>query len=102
MCPWPPVNAQWVVDASGRGKVLKAEVGTGGSQPHSPRFNLCWVEGLVNIEKITGRSHQEILYDPKGSWTGHFQFFLATNHCCPDGQWSWVSRCKTRPVSAPR
>jgi hypothetical protein len=45
---------------------------------------------LVDIEKITGRSHKELLYDRKRQMTGHFPFCLATNHFCADSQWFWV------------
>jgi flavin-dependent dehydrogenase len=84
------VLARWVVDASGRGKVLKRELDLAEANPIRHGATFCWVEGLVNIEKITARSHKEILYDPKRSHTGHFPFFLATNHFCAEGQWFWV------------
>jgi flavin-dependent dehydrogenase len=84
------VTGRWVVDASGRGKVLKRQLGLAQANPIRHGSTFCWVEGLVNIEKITGRSHREILYDPKRRQTGHFPFFLATNHFCAEGQWFWV------------
>jgi flavin-dependent dehydrogenase len=84
------VLARWVVDASGRGKVLKRKLELAEQNPIRHGATFCWVEGLVNIEKITGRSHQEILYDRKRCQTGHFPFFLATNHFCAEGQWFWV------------
>jgi flavin-dependent dehydrogenase len=84
------VLARWVVDASGRGKVLKRKLELAETNLIRHGATFCWVEGLVNIEKITGRSHQEILYDAKRRQTGHFPFFLATNHFCAEGQWFWV------------
>ena len=84
------VFARWVVDASGRGKVLKRQFSLAEQNPIRHGATFCWVEGLVNIEKITGRSHKEILYDPKRRQTGHFPFCLATNHFCAEGQWFWV------------
>lgn len=84
------VTARWVIDASGRGKVIKRKLEL--AQPNAIRHGstFCWVEGLVDIEKITGRSHKEILYDRARMKTGQFPFALATNHFCADSQWFWV------------
>jgi len=84
------VQARWVVDASGRGKVLKRKLSMVQQNPIRHGSTFCWVEGLVDIEKITGRSHKEILYDRRRQSTGHFPFCLATNHFCADSQWFWV------------
>jgi len=83
-------RGRWVVDTSGRGGVLKRQLDL--AQPNQIRHGatFCWVEGLVNIEKLTDRAHREVLYDPKRSQTGHLPFFLATNHFCAEGQWFWV------------
>jgi hypothetical protein len=78
------------VDTSGRSKVLKRQLGLAQPNPIRHGATFCWVEGLVNIEKITGRTHQQVLYDRRRSQTGHFPFFLATNHFCAEGQWFWV------------
>ena len=84
------VRARWVVDATGRAQVLKRKLGLAEKNliRHSATF--FWVEGLVNIEKLTGRSHRETLLSPARQCTGHFPFFLATNHFCAEGQWFWV------------
>jgi flavin-dependent dehydrogenase len=84
------VRGRWVVDTSGRSKVLKRQLGLARPNPIRHGATFCWVEGLVNIEKITGRTHKEVLYDRQRSQTGHFPFFLATNHFCAEGQWFWV------------
>jgi flavin-dependent dehydrogenase len=84
------VLGRWVVDTSGRSKVLKRQLGLAQPNPIRHGATFCWVEGLVNIEKITQRTHQQILYDRRRSQTGHFPFFLATNHFCAEGQWFWV------------
>jgi flavin-dependent dehydrogenase len=81
---------RWVVDTSGRSKVLKRQLGLAQPNPIRHGATFCWVEGLVNIEKITRRTHQQVLYDRRRSQTGHFPFFLATNHFCAEGQWFWV------------
>ena len=76
------ITCRWFVDASGRGKLLKRKLGLAEKNPIRHGSTFCWVEGLVNIEKLTGRSHAEVLYDPSRQKTGHFPFFLATNHFC--------------------
>jgi 2-polyprenyl-6-methoxyphenol hydroxylase-like FAD-dependent oxidoreductase len=83
-------RCRWVVDASGRGKVIKRKLGLAQKNPIHHGSTFFWVDGLVNIEKITGRSHKEYLYDRQRHDTGQFPFFLATNHFCADGQWFWV------------
>jgi len=84
------VFCRWVVDASGRCKVLKRQLGLAEMNPIRHGATFFWVEGLVNIEKLTAKSHQQVLYDPARQKTGHFPFFLATNHFCGEGQWFWV------------
>ena len=83
-------RCRWVVDASGRGKVIKRQLGL--AQPNSIRHGstFFWVDGLVNIEKISGHSHKEFLFNRQRQKTGQFPFFLATNHFCAEGQWFWV------------
>jgi flavin-dependent dehydrogenase len=84
------VHGRWVVDASGRSQLLKRRLGLAEKNPIHHGATFCWVEGLVNIEKITGRSYREILHAPSRQQAGHFPFFLATNHFCAEGQWFWV------------
>lgn len=83
-------RCRWVVDASGRGQVIKRQLGLEKPNPIRHGAIFFWVDGLVNIEKISGRSHQEYLYDRRRQQTGQFPFFLATNHFCAEGQWFWV------------
>jgi hypothetical protein len=83
-------RCRWVVDASGRGKVIKRQFELEKPNPIRHGAIFFWVDGLVNIEKISGRSHEEYLYDRRRQQTGQFPFFLATNHFCAEGQWFWV------------
>jgi len=83
-------RCRWVVDASGRGKVIKRQFDLARPNPIRHGATFFWVEGLVNIEKISGRTHQQYLYDRQRQKTGQFPFFLATNHFCAEGQWFWV------------
>jgi 2-polyprenyl-6-methoxyphenol hydroxylase-like FAD-dependent oxidoreductase len=84
------VRCRWVVDCSGRGSLLKKQLGLQLANPIHHGSTWCWVEGLVDIEKITGRSWGEIRKDPQRQKAGHFPAFLATNHFCDQGQWFWV------------
>jgi len=49
-----------------------------------------WVDGLVDVERLTGRSHEERIYARSRQKTGQFPFLLATNHFFAEGQWFWV------------
>lgn len=84
------VLAGWVVDASGRAGVLKKQLGLGLPSPIRHGSTWCWVEGLVNPEKLTARSGTEVRLDRTRQKSGHFPFFLATNHFCGEGCWFWV------------
>jgi flavin-dependent dehydrogenase len=84
------VLGRWVVDATGRGQVLKRKLGLAEKNPIRHSATFFWVEGLVNIEKLTDRSHCETLLSRSRQSTGHFPFFLATNHFCAEGQWFWI------------
>src|SRR3990167_11522850 len=49
-----------------------------------------WVDGLVNIEKLTDLSLDEILVRKDRHLTGHFPVWLATNHFVGEGFWFWI------------
>ncbi|HKW98836.1 MAG TPA: FAD-dependent oxidoreductase [Bryobacteraceae bacterium] len=84
------VRCRWLVDASGRGKILQRQLGLAEMNPIRHGAIFCWVDGLVNVEKLTGRPHPDILYDSRRRRTGHLPVFLGTNHFCAEGQWLWV------------
>lgn len=83
-------KAEWVVDASGRGKVLAKRRGLGRKSPIRHGSTFFWVEGLVDPERLTGLSPAEIRRRPDRSALGHLPAFLATNHFCGEGFWFWV------------
>ena len=84
------VSARWVVDATGRSKMITRERALAQESPIAHGSTFFWVDGLIDVEKLTSRSHKEILYDRKRQMTGHFPSCLATNHFCAEGQWLWV------------
>src|SRR5262249_51010311 len=80
----------WLIDASGRGHVLKKKLGLLRENAIRHGWTWCWVEGLVNIEKLTDRSLKEVRVNRDRVKQGNFPFFLATNHFCGEGRWFWV------------
>ena len=48
------VQAHWVVDTSGRGNFLARHLGLEQHNPIRHGTSFLWVEGLVNIDKLTG------------------------------------------------
>ncbi|HEU4388554.1 MAG TPA: hypothetical protein VFV34_12205, partial [Blastocatellia bacterium] len=90
------LEAGWVVDASGREKVLARRLGLARANPIHHGTSFCWVDGLVNIEKLTDLSPKEIRLRRDRSALGHLPAFLATNHFCGEGFWFWVIPLHTR------
>ncbi|MBI3935327.1 MAG: hypothetical protein HY316_11615 [Acidobacteria bacterium] len=83
-------TADWVVDASGRGKHLSRRLKLSQPSPIRHGSSYVWVEGLVNIEKLTDLTLDEILLRKDRRMTGHFPVWLATNHFVGEGFWFWV------------
>lgn len=84
------VLARWVVDASGRNRVLAKQLGLARPNPIHHGTSFLWVDGLVDVEKLTDRSRTERLQAPERRAIGHLPFWLATNHFCGEGFWLWV------------
>lgn len=84
------VNADWIVDTSGRGKFLAGHLGLKRQNPIRHGTSFFWVEGLVNIEKLTNLSAPEIRLRKDRSAVGHLPVWLATNHFMGEGFWFWV------------
>jgi 2-polyprenyl-6-methoxyphenol hydroxylase-like FAD-dependent oxidoreductase len=83
-------QARWVVDTSGRGKFLAKRLGLTreGKIRHGSHF--FWVEGLLDIEKLTSLSSREIRLRPDRAALGHTPAWQATNHFCAEGLWFWT------------
>src|SRR5262249_33847850 len=52
-------EAGWVVDASGRNKVLQKKLGLGRRSPIRHGATFAWVDGLLDIERLTDLSPPE-------------------------------------------
>ncbi len=83
-------TARWVVDAAGRTHLLKKQLGLTKRNNIRHGASFMWVDGLVNFEYLTDKSHKDVRLNPQRSHTGHFPFWLATNHFCEEGLWWWV------------
>jgi 2-polyprenyl-6-methoxyphenol hydroxylase-like FAD-dependent oxidoreductase len=83
-------SAGWVVDTSGRVKVLARQLSLRRQNPIRHGTVFLWVEGLINFEKLTDLSPRELRLNRDRSDTGHLPFWLATNHFCGEGFWFWV------------
>src|SRR5262249_26243537 len=84
------VDAGWVVDTSGRGKFLARKQGLLKQNPIRHGASWLWVEGLVNIERLTDRPASAVRLRPERAAIGHLPIWLATNHFCGEGFWFWV------------
>lgn len=84
------VEAGWVVDATGRNRHLarRRELARRAPIRHGSYF--FWVDGLLDVEKLTSRSPREVRLRPERSTLGHVPFWLATNHFVGEGYWFWV------------
>jgi len=84
------VEADWVVDSSGRRKFLARDMGLTRSNPIHHGASFLWVEGLVNIDKLTELTPKELRLKKQRTATGHTPVWLATNHFMGEGFWFWV------------
>lgn len=83
-------RARWVVDTTGRVRLLARRMKITRQSPIRHASSFCWVEGLVDIEKLTDLSPREVRLRPDRQSLGHTPAFLATNHFCGEGFWFWV------------
>ncbi len=83
-------RARWVVDTSGRGRFLARRLGLAreGNIRHGSHF--FWVEGLVDIEKLTNLTPRQIRTRRDRAALGHTPAWQATNHFCAEGLWFWT------------
>ncbi|MGC2696628.1 MAG: NAD(P)-binding protein [Candidatus Angelobacter sp.] len=86
----PEIQSTWIVDTTGRAKFLARRLELTKSNPIRHGSVFFWVDGLVNIEKLTELSHTEMLLHKNRRKLGHIPAWLATNHFCGEGYWFWV------------
>ena len=83
-------EGKWVVDASGRPGILKRSLSLAKKNNIRHGSTWCWVDGMVNFEKMTRLSHSEVINNPLRQQLGNFPFYLGTSHFCGEGRWFWV------------
>jgi len=83
-------TADWVVDASGRGRYLARRRGLISQSPIRHGATWCWVDGLVDIERLTDLDAPAVRKRRDRMALGHVPAFLATNHFCGEGYWFWT------------
>ncbi|MDJ0840805.1 MAG: tryptophan 7-halogenase, partial [Acidobacteriota bacterium] len=84
------VTADWVIDSTGRSRVLARDMDMRVNAPFRHSAAYFWVDGTVNIEKLTRAGRAELLRHPSRRELGHLPFWLATNHFMGEGYWFWV------------
>lgn len=83
-------SADWVVDATGRGRLLARQHGLSVPSPIRHGSSILWVDGLVDIEALTERTPRAVRLDPARASVGHLPLWAATNHFMGEGFWFWV------------
>lgn len=84
------LQATWVVDTTGRAKHLARKLGLERRNPIRHGAFWWWVEGLVNVDKLTGLTRRENRLRRERGAVGHLPFWLATTHFMEPGLWFWV------------
>ena len=83
-------QADWVVDTTGRSRYLARHLDLAEANDIHHGAAFLWVNGLVDIDKLTDLSLKEIRLKKDRAMTGHLPFWLATNHFMGEGFWFWV------------
>ena len=84
------VTAGWLVDTSGRQKFLARRKELKRPNPIRHGAFFWWVDGLVDVDRLTDLTPGEIRKKEERRHTGHLPSWLATNHFCDEGLWFWV------------
>ena len=84
------VTAEWVVDTTGRSRHLGRRMDLAKPSPIRHGSSFLWIDGLLDLEKLSDLSLDEILLRRDRTRTGHFPVWLATNHYVGEGFWFWV------------
>jgi 2-polyprenyl-6-methoxyphenol hydroxylase-like FAD-dependent oxidoreductase len=84
------VDATWFVDTTGRRRFAAKQQALERSNAIDHGSFFWWVDGLVDIDKLTDLSPREIRLKRERRATGHLPTWLATNHFMHEGLWFWV------------
>ena len=84
------VEARWVVDATGRGRLLSKRRELRRPSPIRHGSIFWWVEGRLDLEKLTDRDRRQRRLARERRRLGHLPTWLATNHLTTEGAWFWI------------
>lgn len=84
------VTADWVVDTSGRGRFLARRLHLLQDTVIRHGASFLWVDGLVDVERLTELSLTERRLKKERAILGHLPTFLGTNQFLGEGFWFWV------------
>jgi 2-polyprenyl-6-methoxyphenol hydroxylase-like FAD-dependent oxidoreductase len=84
------VAAGWVVDTTGRTKSVAKKRALVRESPIEHGTFFWWVDGLVDVERLTDQTLRERRLSRRRRKTGHAPSWLATNHFVGEGFWFWV------------
>lgn len=84
------VHAGWVVDATGRVRLLAKRKKLARANPIRHGAYFWWVEGRVNVDRLTGMSWKENRLRRDRAALGHLPPWPATVHFMKEGLWFWV------------
>ena len=84
------LEGKWFVDSTGRGRLLQRHLSLKQPSPIDHGAAFMWVDGLVDIEKLTSANLREQRMNPNKRETGHLPHWLATNHFMDEGLWLWT------------
>lgn len=90
------IEATWVIDSSGRNRVLARQMDLRRPSRVRHSTSFFWLEGLINLEKLTDTPQAERIRHPMRREIGHQPVWLATNHLMDDGMWFWLIPIKYR------
>jgi hypothetical protein len=79
-----------VIDATGRSRFVARNLQLTKANPIRHGACFFWVDGLVNIEKLSDLSPRASRLNKNRRMTGHLPVWLATNHFVGEGYWFWV------------
>ena len=83
-------ECRWLIDTTGRNRLLAREFKSTTNSPIKHGAAFMWVDGIVDIEKLTRLSSTQERTNPDRKFTGHLPFWLATNHFMGEGFWLWT------------
>ena len=84
------VRGGWVVDSTGRARLLARRMGLRRANPIDHGSFFWWVKGRVDVDRLTGLTRRENRLRRDRAALGHLPPWPATVHFLDEGLWFWV------------